>query len=190
MVEATGIERLSRRGFLAGAIAIAGAPLVVPLRRLLAATREPDVLIAQFTDAGEKTGVSRVPKVVKTEAEWHKQLSAAAFGVTRLGGTEYAFSGAFWNLHEKGMFRCICCDTALFSSKNKFDSGTGWPSFWQPIAPENVNGRDGTKAGATNTEVTCQRCDAHLGDLFDDGPKPTGLRYCIDSVALRFVKQP
>jgi len=178
--------KISRRGFVASAV-IAAAPLVLPLRRV-AAFAAADVLIAQFNDAGEKTGVSRVPKVVKPEAEWRKQLSPLAFAVTRKADTERAFSGAFWNLHEHGMFRCICCDTALFSTKVKFDSGTGWPSFWQPIAPENVGGRNGTIAGPTNTEVTCQRCDAHLGDLFDDGPKPTGLRYCIDSVSLRFVK--
>jgi peptide-methionine (R)-S-oxide reductase len=185
---ASGRTQFTRREFIAAAAAVGGATALVRARTMFAAPARADVLIAQFTDAGEKTGVSRVAKVVKTEAEWHKQLSPEAFGVTRLGGTEYAFSGAYWNLHEQGIFRCICCDTALFTSKNKFDSGTGWPSFWQPIAPENVGGRDGTKAGPTNTEVACQRCDAHLGDLFDDGPKPTGLRYCIDSVALRFVK--
>jgi peptide-methionine (R)-S-oxide reductase len=189
MREPHGSDQLSRRGFLAGALALAGAPLFLPLREAFASSA-PDVLIAQFNDGGEKTGVSRVPKVVKPEAEWRKQLSPLAYNVTRKADTERAFSGAFWNLHDHGMFRCICCDTALFSSKVKFDSGTGWPSFWQPIAPENVGGRNGTIAGPKNTEVTCQRCDAHLGDLFDDGPKPTGLRYCIDSVSLRFVKAP
>jgi peptide-methionine (R)-S-oxide reductase len=184
--------RLTRRGFLSSAMVLAGAPLVLPAHRAfgwaLPASAPPDVRIAQFSDAGEKLGVSRVPKVIKSEAEWRKQLSPVAFAVTRRGDTEFAFSGAFWNLHDKGLFRCICCDTALFSSKAKFDSGTGWPSFWEPIAPENVGGRDGKTAGPRDTEVTCQRCDAHLGDLFDDGPRPTGLRYCIDSVALRFVK--
>ena len=184
--------KVTRRGFLASAVMLAGAPLVPSARRAFASTRNagnpPDVLIAQFSDTGERTGVSLVPKVAKPEAEWRKQLSPLAFAVTRRGETEYAFSGAYWNLHEKGLFRCVCCDTALFGSKEKFDSGTGWPSFWQPIAPQNVGGRNGKAAGPSDTEVTCQRCDAHLGDLFDDGPRPTGLRYCIDSVALRFVK--
>ena len=180
----------TRRRFLSSTIALAGAPLVLPARRAFAwmPPVTADVLIVQFSDSGEKLGVARVPKVVKPEAEWRKQLSPLAFAVTRHRDTEFAFSGAFWNLHDKGLFRCICCDAALFSSKAKFDSGTGWPSFWQPIAPENVGGRDGKNAGPRDTEVTCQRCDAHLGDLFDDGPKPTGLRYCIDSVALRFVR--
>ena len=186
MVERNWRINFTRREFIQ-ITAVAGAAIVVLGRDAWGVT-VPDVLIAEFSDAGAKIGVSRVAKVVKSDAEWRKQLSPLAFSVTRKADTERAFSGAFWNLHENGMFRCICCDTALFSTKVKFDSGTGWPSFWQPIAPENVGGRNGTIAGPTNTEVTCQRCDAHLGDLFDDGPKPTGLRYCIDSVALRFVK--
>ena len=178
---------ITRRGFLAAAFVV-GPPVLTSLQRALAAPDpapylEPDdVVIVEFSDAGIRQRTVRVPKVVKSDSEWRRQLSPLAFEITRRAGTERPFSGAYWNLHEKGLFRCVCCETALFSSQAKFDSGTGWPSFWQPIAEENV------KAPPGQTEVTCRRCDAHLGDLFDDGPKPTGLRYCIDSVALRFIK--
>ena len=185
--------QLTRRDFLltAGAVAVAPIALLLSHRRSARAATDGEpvnVTIVEFTDAGVRTGTVTVPKVVKSDDAWRAQLgSDLAFDVARKGGTERPFSGAYWNEHGKGLFRCVCCDTALFSSTVKFDSGTGWPSFWQPIAEENVK-HGAPSGGYTNSEVTCRRCDAHLGDLFDDGPKPTGLRYCIDSVSLRFVK--
>ena len=185
----------TRRKFLAVAAAAAGLVTLAGFRRLHAADdsppspSEPDVDIVEFNDAGVKLGTARLAKVVKSDDDWRRQLSPLAFHVAREHGTEIPFTGEYWNLHEKGIFRCVCCGTALFSSGAKFDSGTGWPSFWQPIAEQNVM-HGNASHGYTDSEVTCRRCDAHLGDLFDDGPKPTGLRYCIDSVSLRFVKTP
>src|SRR5262245_18810173 len=170
---------VSRRTFL---VAMSAAPLVAMGKPIA-----DDVVIIDFTDAGERVGTIKVPKIAKSDAEWRRQLSPLAFRITRERGTEYPFTGAYWNLHDKGMFRCVCCGTALFLSSANFDCGKGWPSFWQPIAEENVH-HGKPSPGDVESEVTCRRCDAHLGDLFGDGPRPTGLRYCIDSVALRFVK--
>jgi len=142
----------------------------------------------EFTDAGVRGNTAEVAKLVKTEAEWRAQLSGAAYDVTRRADTEMAFTGAYWNLHDKGIFRCICCDTALFSSETKYDSGTGWPSFWKPLAKENIEEEGDASLGMERTAVACRLCDAHLGHVFDDGPQPTGLRYCMNSVSLRFVK--
>jgi peptide-methionine (R)-S-oxide reductase len=127
--------------------------------------------------------------VVKTDAEWKQQLSPEAFKVARQEGTERAYSGAYWDNHETGIYNCICCGLPLFSSATKFESGTGWPSFWQPINKTNVLEEKDNSYNMERTKVTCSRCGAHLGHVFDDGPRPTGLRYCLNSVSLSFEKK-
>jgi peptide-methionine (R)-S-oxide reductase len=185
---------LRRRAFLTTSLATIAGLAVWQLRKprvlqvAAAATEPKEVTVVLFSDSGERLKKTSIAKVIKTQDQWRKQLSPNAYDITRNADTEMAFSGQYWNLHDKGFYRCICCDNALFDSSTKFDSGTGWPSFWQPIAAENVIETRDTTYGMVRTAVSCTECDAHLGHVFDDGPEPTHLRYCMNSASLRFVK--
>jgi peptide-methionine (R)-S-oxide reductase len=186
------VRQTSRRTFMIAGSAAAAA-LVLKFRygngNVEAKAGAPkQVTIVEFSPSGQRGDAVTVPMIVKTDAEWKQQLSPISYEVTRNAGTERPYTGSTWNNHEHGIYRCICCDTALFSSETKFESGTGWPSFWQPIAKENVRESMDLTLGMERTEVSCRRCEAHLGHVFDDGPKPTGLRYCMNSAAMNFVK--
>lgn len=176
------VRQSGRRTFLGVLAGVTG---------LMAATEKKTaggkVKIVQFDAMGMKTGVEELDKVVKSDAEWQKQLNAEQFNVTRQEGTERAGTGKYAYNHADGLYKCICCETVLFDAKTKFESGTGWPSFYQPLAKENVKEDTDRSFGMSRTKASCRRCDAHLGHIFDDGPKPTGLRYCMNSASLNFV---
>jgi peptide-methionine (R)-S-oxide reductase len=177
MVEMRDSIYMDRRHFLQSC---AGLGVVAGLNQFL-----PGSVIAQNKKG--RRGDNAPKKIVKSDEEWKRILSADQYYITRQAGTEAPYSSPLLNIHESGTFECVCCDLPLFSSKTKFESHTGWPSFWSVIARENVVERVDNSLPETRIEVLCARCDAHLGHVFDDGPKPTGLRYCMNGLALKFV---
>ncbi len=174
-----------RRAFLIGCGAFAGL-VAVSSRRGEAPAVGENVELMEYNDLGEPLGVRTVARLVRPAAEWKAQLSAQQYYVTRQGSTDTPFTGTYHSLHTPGLYRCVCCGTALFHSRDKFDSGTGWPSFTAPADARNLLTRKDISLLLERTEVSCRRCSAHLGHVFPDGPPPSGLRYCINESSLRF----
>jgi peptide-methionine (R)-S-oxide reductase len=185
----------SRRAFVFGGAATLSGLAFFALRRATVAPARPldsdegprEVTVALIGADGARTGTETVPRLVKSDDEWQRVLGRDAYWVLRHANTERPFTGALLHEERRGIFRCAGCDLALFSSRSKFDSGTGWPSFWEPIAPENVVETPDGSQMVVRTAVSCRLCDGHLGHVFDDGPAPTGLRFCMNAVALKFV---
>lgn len=186
-------QLMNRRFFISSSIAVGGVALLTRLpswaRSESGTTADEGVRAPDVSGTNPQSPKSKgIKKVTKTDAEWKAQLTPEQYNVLRQKGTEYAGTSPYTDLHDKGTFECAGCGLPLFNSEQKFDSGTGWPSFWAPIKKENVIEEVDKSLGITRTEVLCAQCDGHLGHLFDDGPKPTGLRYCMNGVALKFVK--
>jgi len=191
------MNELTRRGLIFGVAAFASVGVFAGIDHLAsssvnpepepAETSESTAEIVQFGTDGRRIGKRRLRKIRKTDAEWRALLSPPQYAVTRKAGTEIPYSGELVSEHRAGIFRCVDCENALFDAQTKFESGTGWPSFWDVIAPENIRQRDDFRLGVLQREVKCALCEAHLGHVFRDGPDPTGLHYCMNSAALKFV---